>query len=294
MIDLQNKINEKQIIIDKFEFEEEQTKRQKNIVNKINLKDISNINGLYDADNLTCIENYLDNFTLVGADPGNSHISDFSIQNGSHFNIHKNIYNDLSHITCNNILLDNLKNIYNMDKIYAMLSSTTYKTSDTEEYVKYVNLIITNWDKIWSYCTNDKITKIHYDTYIHKQKAIERIAKETVNKLKIKSNSDKKLLIAFGKGNGNITVSNTKNSSPKGPVKKLVNELSKHALVVLVSEHNTSQLCSTCGEKLTDVHTYNYPSHRKIAAKKKKKQWRNTNNIKKKECQRRIVINNHI
>ena len=71
------------------------------------------------------------------------------------------------------------------------------------------------------------------------------------------------LLLAIGTGNGNMTISNTKHSSPKGPLKKLIQELSKYCIVILVPEHNTSQLCCLCDEYLEDVEVYRLPSKKK-------------------------------
>ena len=58
------------------------------------------------------------------------------------------------------------------------------------------------------------------------------------------------LLFAFGKGNGNMTVSNTKGSGPKGPIKRIVKELSKEALVILTDEYNSSKFSYCCDKEL--------------------------------------------
>jgi hypothetical protein len=69
---------------------------------------------------------------------------------------------------------------------------------------------------------------------------------------------DLPILMAIGKGNGNLTISNVKGSGPKGPIKTIIKELSKLILVVLVDEFRTSQLCSKCGEKLCHPKTKHY------------------------------------
>jgi transposase len=69
---------------------------------------------------------------------------------------------------------------------------------------------------------------------------------------------DLPILMAIGKGNGNLTISNVKGSGPKGPIKTIIKELSKLILVILVDEYRTSQLCSECGEKLCHPKTKHY------------------------------------
>jgi hypothetical protein len=49
-----------------------------------------------------------------------------------------------------------------------------------------------------------------------------------------------------GNGNGNMTISNTKNSSAHGPCKRIISELSKLVPVIIVDEYMTSQTCHRC------------------------------------------------
>ena len=79
------------------------------------------------------------------------------------------------------------------------------------------------------------------------------------------ANKEKPILIALGSGNGSNTISNTKGCSPKGPISKLIFELSKYCIVIMTPEYNTSQLCSECGNYLEDVLCFHYPSNKKIS-----------------------------
>ena len=56
-------------------------------------------------------------------------------------------------------------------------------------------------------------------------------------------------MVFFGKGNGTTTISNLKNSKPKGPIKTIAKELSNYCPTILTDEYCTSQVCSVCGEK---------------------------------------------
>lgn len=69
---------------------------------------------------------------------------------------------------------------------------------------------------------------------------------------------DLPILMAIGKGNGNLTISNIKGCGPKGPIKTIIKELAKLILVILVDEYRTSQLCSECEAKLEHPRTQHY------------------------------------
>jgi len=119
------------------------------------------------------------------------------------------------------------------------------------------------------------------DNYINKLKAVNRIAKEICVKIKDKNSiysrqkkyfneekyneeKNKPLLFAVGKGNGNVTISNTKGVSGKGPVKRIIRELSKYSVVILTPEDNTSQLCNICEEKVKHVKVYKTKSKKEL------------------------------
>jgi hypothetical protein len=71
------------------------------------------------------------------------------------------------------------------------------------------------------------------------------------------------IMLAIGKGNGDMTISNLKNSGPKGPIKTIVKMLSLMILIILVDEYKTSQLCSKCETKLTHPRTQHYKKKNK-------------------------------
>jgi len=74
----------------------------------------------------------------------------------------------------------------------------------------------------------------------------------------------KPVMIMMGKGNGNITISNVRGTTIKGPIKTIINELSKKYLVILVDEFNTSKLCWTCKNELYHSEVINDISKNKI------------------------------
>jgi len=70
-------------------------------------------------------------------------------------------------------------------------------------------------------------------------------------------------LFAYGKGNGNTTVSNVRGSGPKGPVKELAKQLGKRSLVALTNEYNSSQYTKCHKSKIEHPITKHYKSKKK-------------------------------
>ena len=255
-----------------------------------NIKDKKEL--LFDANELKSNSDYLNKYDIIGIDPGNSVMFDISTTSGLHFNIHKKYYYNISHITRNNKKLKTYQDNSNIKIVIDELNTTTYKTHKLEEYIKYINCILDNWKKIFSYYTKNMIYKLKFDSYIHKNKAYARISKEIIKKVKDETqiykkykkyfnitvhneNKNKPLLFAFGSGNGDNSITNTKNSKPKGPIKKLMNELSKKQLVISTPEYKTSQLCSNCFKQLDEVYTYHLPKDRACDTKEKKNNKKN-------------------
>jgi hypothetical protein len=151
-----------------------------------------------------------------------------------------------------------------MKNIYKELSDSCYKkTVDIKKYTEYIKIYRNHKDTIWNFYKQNKVQSLELDSYINKKKALHTIVRRIVPKhndsiefnksqnkhvnAKINDNvKNKPTLIAFGKGNGNITINNLKNGGPKGPVKALALELSKYCIVILTDEYNTSKICSNC------------------------------------------------
>ena len=238
-----------------------------------------NKNNLYDARDVVANSNILNEYDLIGIDPGNDVMFSVSSESGIHFDINKNYYNHLSHITRNNIIRKNIDDAGNIKQIIDSLNKTNTKTNDLQEYVKYVRVLVDNWRILMDHHTNSLIYKLKYDTYINKEKALDRISKEIIENVKSSSkvkkkyaknfdeklhdlNKNKPLMIAFGNGNGRNTISNTKNSSSKGPIKKVMDRLSRKCVVISVPEHMTSQLCAICKNQLQEVSCLTLPTKR--------------------------------
>lgn len=251
-------------------------KKEKKIKELIDFEEKYTKNGLFDATEIKSNNEFLNKFDIGGVDPGNSIMLDISMENGLHTTVHKNYYQDLSHITRNKEILERKIEENKMNEIYSEMSLDNTKTINIKEFMKYVEKVRKHWKKIWEFSENKKILSLKFDTFVHKEYAISRIAKEIVNKIKneetvserhkkyfnkgkFTENKDKPIILAIGTGNGNITINNTKHSQPKGPIKKLVNELSKQCVVILTCEHNTSQMCNECNNFLTNVDEYKFP-----------------------------------
>lgn len=244
-------------------------------------KTINNKEKIYDVEKLEKIseyDRYFDRFNIVGVDPGSSQMFDITGESGIHFTINKNHFNDLSHINRNKILRERIEKINNVDKINGDLSNGSTRTIDIKDYMKYVKQIRNNWTGLWNHYTNNRLKKLSFNTYRYSAKAVNRICDEIVKGVndpknlvkkygdhhdihKFEANKKKIILFCIGTGNGKMTIDNTKGSSPHGPIKRIVNRLSKHrkCIVMLIVEHNTSKLCHKCENELVDVHVIEKP-----------------------------------
>ncbi len=237
--------------------------------------------GLFDADKISASDDFLNNFHKIGIDPNNKIMCYCYSETGKPIKISKGYYNEISHITKNNRKMKRYIKESNMNDIYMKLKDTGYKkTVQIEKYNKYITTVRENWDKIWKFYGQNKLLQLELDTHINKMKAIHKIVRKLVPKNnKIKFNVyeneyvgevdnkvlEKPTLVAFGKGNGNITISNLKNSGPKGPIKKIACELSRLCIVILTDEFRTSLICSEC--KTTEVE---HPQMERIKTKRVK------------------------
>ncbi|MBS1736813.1 MAG: hypothetical protein JSS98_09470, partial [Bacteroidetes bacterium] len=140
-----------------------------------------NTEKIFEVNDIRTTEDFLNKFNIAGCDPGNAVMLDISFENGLHFTIHKNYYNDLAHVTRNKILLDEETEKKGMNEIYSEMALETTKTTSIDEYMKYVKTVRRNWDRIWDFCTSQKITSLKFDSHVYKDKAISRIAKEIVS-----------------------------------------------------------------------------------------------------------------
>jgi hypothetical protein len=173
---------------------------------------------------------------------------------------------------------------------YENLSKTCRRGGLLEPYLAYVSEQANTWDALWDFEFQERIAALKYDTFLHKKMAISRICREIIAKNGVKSDTKDKTkaksknnprynpknklkdklkakpknkskdklndipkkptLIVFGKGNGNMTISNTRNSSSHGPIKQIALALSLLVPVILVDENNTSKKCNRCTSPL--------------------------------------------
>lgn len=227
--------------------------------------------GLFDADNTKTSSNFLNKFHKIGIDPNNETMCYCVSETGHVLKISKKFYLSESHIHRNQKKRKKLMDTSSINEYYQELSLCKYKrTVNPDEYAKAIEITRCHWDEIWKFYGSMKYLKLDYDTFVHKQKAIHKIARKIVpkkhkapkfqghkNKHIIKNSEEvmkKPIMIAFGKGNGNTTISNIRGSGPKGPIKAVAKELSKLCPVILTDEYNTSKICSGC-----EIQTVTHP-----------------------------------
>ncbi|AYV82494.1 MAG: hypothetical protein Hyperionvirus1_73 [Hyperionvirus sp.] len=264
--------------------------------------------GMYESTEVRCSPEFLKEYRLVGADPGNNPMVDMACEDGIHVTISKNEYFDLAQVFNNNNKINKLREEANMNDITTQLSKTTYRTASTEEFMEYVKVIKKNWNEIWDHYSDYKLSKIKLSSYRSSQKAISGMARRIIERLNDEKNInkymkskemkldksilEKPIIIFFGKGNGSLTISNTKNTSSKGPIKRLIEALSKYVVVILTPEYNTSKMCHLCGEKLIDIETYNFPKRKSLERNMLKRMKDNKENKTAKEIEKSEIDDN--
>jgi hypothetical protein len=294
-------VNKEQIVV-----ENTNTKKgKKNLkIKKINLSTLNNgnaIKGMYDADDITCSDEYLNKYHKKGIDSGNQYmISQVSEADRSTI-ITKGYYNELSHINLNKRKQERLIKDCKMDKIFEELSNAPRITTKYQDYNKYILIVRKYKLDIFAFYGRDDVRGLKYDTYVNKRSAICKIVRELIpgvrggkRKKEIYNDDEGEIIneekglsyqeysgtgkhkgehrkhkkdahfdadkhekikglptiIAFGKGNGSLTINNTKGCTPHGPIKRIVKELSKVCLVILTKEDYSSQMCCKCETKL--------------------------------------------
>jgi len=228
--------------------------------------------GLFDADQCRASTKFLEKFNKTAIDPNNEDMLVCYDESGKMIKVTKGYYLEESHIHMNTKKMKTYIKSYQMDNLYRKLSEIGYKgTTSKLIYIKFIKLYRENHNKIWSFYSQTKILNLEFDTYVNKRKAIHNIARKIVPKRgklrKYKNyknkhiddkiyneNKKKPQMIFFGKGNGSTTISNLRNSSPKGPIKSVAKELSQLCILVLTDEYNTSKISSINKER-----EVNYP-----------------------------------
>jgi hypothetical protein len=220
--------------------------------------------GLYDATKLRMKPEDLDKCQIAGLDPGNGKMLNIMKSNGEMFTVTKGYYNEISHITRN--IYKKQKAITDDDRISSInqaLSNTCIRSASLTQYVAYMRIIVANWNYLWKYHQGRRFCVIKYDTYLGSKRAIARVCREVREELPV-SGDKRPVILAFGNGNGNMTINNTKNSSAHGPIKRIAKALSLKCRVVITDEYNTSKLCSDCNAVLKHPKTHNTESVKKM------------------------------
>ena len=277
---------------------------------KINLETLNNgmplMSGIYDADNIECSIEYIEQYQLKAIDTGNKRLASQMSEAYKSTIITNAYYNEISHNNLNYKKKMKMMKAAGMDDINKELAKTTRITTDHIEYNKYVNITRKFNNRIWSFYNQTKLKHLKYDSYVKKREAICKIARELVPRIrkeKVKKRKRKKkskdkrrqhrkgayfdkevhdriknlpTMIAFGKGNGSLTIENTKGSSAHGPIKKLIEYLMRICLVILVDEFMSSQLCCMCHTKLVHSKVIEDISKKKQDTELKKKQMDDT------------------
>jgi hypothetical protein len=192
----------------------------------------------------------MNQYHITSIDPGNSKMFNCITFNDKYedaYCISKGYYNEISHITrntrkINKWITDNVE----VRNCYERLSEGNLKGGSIEPYLKYISEQAKSWDVLWDFEFEDRIAALKYDTFLHQKMAVAKICRE----IRAKNKTKKPSLIVFGKGNGSTTISNTRNSSSHGPIKRIAHALSLLVPVLLVDENNTYKKCNRCNSPL--------------------------------------------
>jgi hypothetical protein len=222
-------------------------------------------NGLFEAADVRASDKTLERVGIYGIDPNNKAMLACVKDNGDRVVVTKGEYNELSHITLNRKKKEKiLEASPEIVKINAELSEFCIKSSSAIAYNGYIDVVVNNWDTLWDYHLNPKLAQLDYDTYHHSKLAVAKLCRKIVGR---KKNRKKPIILAIGKGAGNMTINNTKNSSAHGPIKRFIMALQLLVIVLLVDEYNTSKICSGCYERIKQGYTHHRMKYRTLMKK---------------------------
>lgn len=155
--------------------------------NKLNLdnyhKDKKIKKGLFDADDITVSDEYLNKHHKIGIDPNNDVLLYCYSETGNKIEITKGFYNEISHITMNNRKMKRYINKSSIKKIYKDLSDSCYKkTVNITKYKEFINIYRKYKNEIWNFYNENKVKALEFDTYVNKKKALHKIVRRIVPK----------------------------------------------------------------------------------------------------------------
>jgi len=152
----------------------------------------------------------------------------------------------------------------NMNSRYGLfmdnVRKTTKKTADVKTFREYEKLVLTNIRALGSTFNekNRKKVKMKHKRII--DSSIVKICKEFTNKkeeiiAKLKNKDNRDIIVVAFVGNGTFKAQKGHISAP---TKKLLKELSRHMIVIIVDEYNTSKKCpyDNCDCDLKDAVTF--------------------------------------
>ena len=223
------------------------------------------LTGIFEGSDITMSEDFMDKFHKIGVDIGNDSILYMVNESGHSLDIRKSHFNYISHITLNKKKMKKYIDKSELNKIFDKISKNSYKkTINLDRYIEAVISLNQDIKNIMEFYEQTKIKKLPYDTYVNRKSAFDTLLNkicpkdnkiqlcknksksEYINEDLLKEINGKPIMLAVGKGNGSITVSNVKGASMKGPVKEMINRLSERCLVILTDEFRTSKLCHEC------------------------------------------------
>jgi hypothetical protein len=146
------------------------------------------------------------------------------------------------------------------EKVSLLSSSKVYKT---EEYLNYLEVLLTFSNDIMDFYFNSKMRKRKFTKYVNEQKMINKVCK----KLSRKNNPTEDDQVIIGFGDWSLGSNSPIKGHQRGPVTRVIRELGKWTKVYKVDEYKTSKLCCNCYHETENME---YPNQRKRRKKRKK------------------------
>lgn len=128
------------------------------------------------------------------------------------------------------------------DKVSQILKNIpSVKTTSLTKWENFLKYIFVRIDVLFDFHRDKAFRNIKFTRFIASKKKITELCKKIAV-------SGKRTLVGFGDWSNNDKIIK---GHPKGPVKKLKYELSKHCKVIDVDEYLSSKLCHNCGYELS-------------------------------------------
>ena len=140
-----------------------------------------------------------------------------------------------------------------MEPIFTELSLCSLKTTNQENWTKYLTTFLQYKDVLWKHKSQLKYGRLKFRSYLLRNRCMDRVLSSWTNVTKEKDAQGRKIsckpIIAYGDGN----FSSTGKGEKAIPNKTFYNKCKRYYKTVLVNEYRTTALCCGCHKRLKNI-----------------------------------------